>query len=207
MSRWDSSTNETAAAQASVVMLMFAELDLPSGTLYVHDGIGTFTWGGHDWLGVGQFGSVNNVQETLDSIALPVDVTLSGVETQFITDAMETQYHGRDATLYVGLVDPEDNVLLDTPQAVWDGYMDVMTIEVSQGSASITLRLENRLRRNPASARYTQEDQQLRYPTDTFLEYLHTTNQQNKWGGFDTPHYDNPPTGPAQPDERRRFLE
>jgi hypothetical protein len=183
VSRWDSGTNETAAAQRHVVLVMFCQLDLPSGTLYLHDSAGSFTWGYHTWSGVGSFGGVERVSEALDTVAVPVDLTLSGVDPSLVSDAMTTQYHGEAATLYVGLVNPDTGALVADPQEVWGGYMDVMTIEIDQGSATISLRCESRLRRKPAVARYTDEDLQLRYSGDNFFAHLHTVGQQRRWGG------------------------
>jgi hypothetical protein len=183
MSRWTSGTNETAAAQRHVVIVMFCQLDLPSGTLRVHDAAGTFTWGSQTWSGVGSFGGVERVSEALDTVPVPIDLTLSGVDTSLVSDAMTTQYHGEAVTLYMGLVSPTTNLLVADPQEVWGGYMDVMTIEIAQNSATISLRCESRLRRKPAAARYTDEDLQIRYSGDNFFAHLHTVGQQKRWGG------------------------
>ena len=48
------STAVVNALKSDVVRpVTFAKLDFSSSTMYVHDSIGTFTWGGNDWLGVG----------------------------------------------------------------------------------------------------------------------------------------------------------
>lgn len=196
MTRFTSALNEAEASKQSVRMTVFAELQIPGSpdpTTRVHDGLGTITWGGYNWYGIGAFGSVSQVQENLEPLAMPVDLTLSGVDPALISDAMTTQYHGQPAILYIGFIDTATGALVDTPEAIWDGLMDVMTIDVSQGSATITVRCEHSLRRNPSPARYTTEDLQLIHPGDTFFWSLHTVNRRSLWGSVPTPKYDNPP--------------
>ena len=56
----------TALAQQHVAIVSFAKLEFPSGTVYLHNSLGTYTWGGQDWLGVGDLGSISQVEEGLD---------------------------------------------------------------------------------------------------------------------------------------------
>ena len=185
MTRWTSATNEATAAEQSIILVIFASLAFPGSpdaTQRIHNGVGTLTWGGYDWSGVGHFGGVGEISESLDPIAVPVDLTLSGVDPDWISDAMTTQYHGQDVALYIGMIDRTTGALVATPEMVWDGYMDVMTIEVGAGSAQITLRCENNLRKHPLPSRYTDEDQQLIHPGDTFLSHLHTIGRRGNWG-------------------------
>ena len=44
MSRTFTSAQNTALESSHVNLLMFAKLEFDSGTVYVHNGIGTYTW-------------------------------------------------------------------------------------------------------------------------------------------------------------------
>lgn len=183
MTRWTSSDNQTAAAQQTVVLVTFAHLEIPGDELYICDAPVTLNWGGQDWLGVGGYGGVEVVAESIELIAQPVKLTLSGVEPQYITDAMTSQYHGQPATLYIGLLDTSTHGLIDTPEEIWSGFMDVMHVEVEPGSATIRVDCEHRLRSQPKTARYTDEDQRGLYSGDRFFAFLHLIpGYVAKWG-------------------------
>jgi hypothetical protein len=186
MTRWTSGDNQLAAAGRTVALVTFVDLDIVNDRLRAHDNVGTINWGGNDWLGVGQFGGIDAVTESLEIIAQPVKLTLSGVDPELITDAMQTQYHGRDVVIYVGLRDTETGALIDTPEEIWSGFMDVMTIEFDVNAASITIDCEHRLRRQPITSRYTDEDQRARFPDDDFFNKLHLIPAFiGKWGTRD----------------------
>ena len=67
MSRGLSSAVETALSQQHVAIVTFAKLEFPSGTVYVHNSIGTYNWDSQDWLGVGDLGAIGKVQEGQDA--------------------------------------------------------------------------------------------------------------------------------------------
>lgn len=183
MTRWTSSSNQTAAAERTVVLVTFAHLEIPGDELRLCDAPVTVTWGGFDWSGVGGHGGVEAVSESIELIAQPVKMTLSGVDAQYITDAMTAQYHGQPVTLYIGLMNVSTHALIDTPEEIWSGFMDVMHIQVEKGKATITVDCEHRLRRQPVTARYTDEDQRELYSGDRFFAFLHLIpGYVAKWG-------------------------
>jgi hypothetical protein len=76
MSRGFPAAVATALAQQHVAIVSFAKLEFPSGTVYVHNSLGTYTWGGQDWLGVGDLGSISQVEEGLDVSPYAITLTL-----------------------------------------------------------------------------------------------------------------------------------
>jgi hypothetical protein len=73
------STDVNNALQAqNVNLVMFAKLEFPSGTLYVHNGLGTYTW---DSVTAGSF--LVGVQYTIESIGT-TDFTLIGASSNTI---------------------------------------------------------------------------------------------------------------------------
>ena len=145
MSRSFSTAVKNALKSNTVRIVMFAELDFSSGILYVHDGIGTYTWGGEDWLGVGDFGSISSIEEGSEVSPYSINLTLSALDTTMAGAALTEDYFMRDVTVYIGILD-EDDALIDTPVQVWAGFMDVMTITAgSSGGDSITLTAESEL--------------------------------------------------------------
>lgn len=187
--RWTSALNDAAAAEQSIVAVTFVDLDISGDRQRLNDSNLTLTWGGFDWQGVGTFGGIEAIAEASDLVSQPLRLTLSGVETQNITDAMTTQYQGRAVVVYVGLLNKDTLAFIADPEEVWSGYMDVMTLEADQGSGTITLTCEHWLRIAPAVSRYTDEEQQALYSGDRFFQYLHEIpNYIGKWGHRDVTH-------------------
>jgi len=183
MSRFDSATNEAAAARPSVRLFIACDLDFASGHVRAHDGIGTISFGGHDYDGVGKLGGIQIAEESVDVITRPLSLTISGVDAALVTTAMTEQYQGREATLYLGLVDNDSNQLVDAPEVLWRGFMNQMSIKLAEALGEIVLTCENRMRREPRIARYTHEDQQLLYPGDRFFDLIgKISGYAGKWG-------------------------
>jgi len=168
-------TNTAAAfLLPHVAVLTFAKLEFASGTSYVHNGLGTYTWGGFDWLGVGDFGSVSRLEEGSDVSPYGITLTLSALDATLANIALTEDYFMRPVTIYIGALSAAD-VLHDDPIQIWAGAMDVMTVSVgNDGGDSITLVCESELAAFDRSSglRYTTQAQQRFYSGDLFFEFL-----------------------------------
>lgn len=185
MTRWASPANATAAAASSVALVTLVSLAFDGGTIYVHDGFATLVnpVDGQTYSGLGDYGGLDTVEETTETIAKPLTLTLSEVPTGLVSDAMTENVQGRVVTIYVGLLDVNAMTWIANPEVVWEGRMDYITISLGQGKATIELRCENRLNREPLVARYTDQDQQIAFPGDTFFNLLWMIqNASAGWG-------------------------
>lgn len=204
MTRWASSTAQTAAGQLDVVMVTLVDLDFASGHVRAHDGVGDLSFGGNTYLGVGQYGGIEAVTEDLEIVARPLKLTLSGVDASLVSTTMTEVYQNRAATIYIGILNKSTLQFVDTPEEVWGGRMDVLSIEVNEGTAVITLSCEHRLRREPRIARYTDQDQQLAYSGDNFFNNLSfIPGYRTNWGSLSVT-YSRPPGGPGVREPRKR---
>lgn len=162
----------TEIAGNHVRVLMFCSLDFDSGTLYVHNGLGTYTWGGHDWLGLGDFGGVDLIEEGEQATPYAVRLRLSGLDSTMATEALTGDYHLREVVLYVGFLS-DANALVDDPDLIWSGQMD--TIEVVAGAENMILvTCESYLAKLERSngKLFTDAEQRKAYSADTFFKYL-----------------------------------
>ena len=183
MSRLVSSTNETEAAKPAIMMVAFVDLDFASGHVRANDSALKFSFGGNDYLGVGTFGGFEQVAETLDVVARSLKLTLSGIPGDLVPDLLTENYQGRAATVYLGFVDQRTMSLVDTPETVWTGQMDKLDVEDGADGATVTLLCENDLYIEPLAARYTDQDQQIRYSGDTFFDCLYMIPlSRSTWG-------------------------
>ena len=169
MSRTLTTAAVTELDGSHVRPLMFCSLDFDSGTLYVHNGLGTYTWGGHDWLGLGDFGGGDLIEEGEQATPYAVRLRLSGLDSTMATEALTGDYHLRDVILYVGFLS-SSNALVDTPDLIWSGQMD--TIDVVAGAENqILVTCESHLARLDRSngKLYTDAEQRKAYSADTFF--------------------------------------
>ena len=175
MSRGFPTAVATALAQQNVAIVTFAKLEFPSGTVYVHNSLGSYTWGGHDWLGVGDLGSISQVEEGLDVSPYAITLTLSGLDATISGAALTEDYYLHGVTVYLGVLDTDD-VSIDTPTQIWAGFMDQMNMTVgADGGDAIQLVAESELSRFNKSLNlmYTNTAQQERSSGDLFFNFLH----------------------------------
>ncbi|HEY1723954.1 MAG TPA: hypothetical protein VGF89_00920 [Steroidobacteraceae bacterium] len=185
MSRFVSTLNAAAITQPHIDYVLFLELDFVSGTIYCSTADRSFTWGGNTWLPLGKLASLTDLSETTDISSQKLQFTLAGVDPSLINTTLGEKYHNRTAEMYVGLLDRVNYQLIDTPESIWSGLMDVLTISAQPNTAQIILDCENRLVLwNQASGwLYTQEHQRLIDATDNFLDQVNTlASKAVVWG-------------------------
>ena len=177
--------NLKAGAESAVFSyIVFVKLAFPSGTLYAHNGIGTHSFGGNDYLGVGAFGNIDAIEDTVNLVSKPVNVTLSSITSEIIDAIKVDDVFGRDADIYLGVLN-SDGQLLGTPDNWFSGYMETVQLNLGAEDA-VKIRIQSRASRLRlrSNKRYTIEDHQAEYPGDMFFEFLpNLMDAQVTWGG------------------------
>lgn len=184
MSRGLTSLNATAAAQRHVRPITFLELQFASGTLRLHNGVGTYSWGGFTWLGVGELGQMSDVEETDELSAYRVSYQLSGVNSAILTEALGEQIYEKLVIRYEGFLD-ENGALVDTPHELRRDFMDTMEIAKGGEIDVITLHCESEHIRDTRApgGMFSDEDQQALFAGDTGFQYLsQMIDAQIHWG-------------------------
>ncbi len=183
MTRYASATNETEAAKTAVHVRMLAALDFPSGVVYVNDGTTDIDYDSHTYLGIGTFGRVEPIQEDDKVTPSQVKLTLAGIPNEVIGSAMTEAYQGRDVTLYWGFIDAATGAWVDTPETLWAGVMDVMTVTLGPRESTVELVCDDPDYTQPFVRRYTLEDHQLDYAGDKFFEFVsYIPGFRSMWG-------------------------
>lgn len=184
MSR-DLTTNFKSAVTAGTVrpvVLVVAEFD--SETIRFWNGYGTLTYGGNDYTGAGNVLKVTEIVETQKVEARGASFTLSGIPSELIAVALTEEYQDRRITQTFAPLDASGNVIAD-PFTFFSGKADVLTIEESANSATISMTAESDLialtRVN--ERRRTPEDQKLTYSGDTFFDQVASLQSKDiVWG-------------------------
>lgn len=172
MSR-DISSLTLAAGKAAVARpVLLARLDFQSGVVRATSAPFDIVSADETYLGVGNLGSISAVPEGAELQSYAVQLTLSGIPAALISLALADQYQGREARLYLALLDEQHSVS-GTPLLIFRGQMDTLDIELGQ-TATLTLTVQSRLAdwERPRLRRYTNEDQQTDYPDDKGFEFV-----------------------------------
>lgn len=163
---------QTAIADGVIRPVTMVRLALDIGLIAVHSGVGSFSWNGDTYLGVGNFGSLSEIRESGDVAPNGVTATLSGIPTEYLAIAVGDHYQGREAIVYKALLDDAHELIAD-PALAFRGRIDYAEVQIGT-TAAIALVIQSRLAdwNRPRIRRYSHEDQQLRYPGDMGLEYV-----------------------------------
>lgn len=119
MSRGLTTDMITAVQRAELQLILIAEILTDGGAVRVWTGIGDLSFNGETFLGVGQFGSVTSIDETLELAARGISLTLSGIPSSLISSALQDMRQGREITLWMGVI---KNPILDN--FVANGFFD-----------------------------------------------------------------------------------
>lgn len=171
---------ELIAAQNSGLSVRVSPLlyfDFASGPGRYWMGFGRLRAGGHEWVGAQGAASLGEIGLPTNGLAPEQTFTLSGVDAEFVSKAKAdpAEYRDRMCTVFLQWFDPAWQTL-DTPFAIWTGRMAGLTVAQSSDedgfTRTITLRAESLFagRKRPVFGRYTDRDQQARYPGDKGCE-------------------------------------
>jgi hypothetical protein len=166
---------QTELEKQNVRVAYFAEFAFSTGTQRLCSWNVTFNWGGYDWLGLGQVGSISAIEESDGMEARSLNFSLNSALPSWVALAAGPveEYRGRDAKLYQCPLD-EQYRLVDTPELCWSGIMDMVTLGIDKEQGQIVLKCETSsygLKRRP-SLRVNPAQYRKKYANDPSLDYL-----------------------------------
>lgn len=191
--RQTSSSTNTALQQSNVPLIVFVELDFPSGMLRLCNASHDVVWNAYTWVGLGNIASIEGVSESDRNESKGVVLTLSGVPSSNLALAFVDNTQGRTGRIYAAPLQEVANPAPGVPgfqfsevRTVFVGRMDAMTITDGGDSATVRIPLEDRradLRRARVSY-YNTVDQQAKYPGDLGFQYVDSlvSDKKIKWG-------------------------
>lgn len=147
-------------------------------------GVGTLTFGGRDYLGTGSLGTIGTIGEGSDGSAIGMTVSLSGIAPDLADDILTQPYRGAVFEVFVGALEADFVTLVAPPKLLWRGHVDTVSLTDGEQMA-LTITAESRMRDQgrPRIRRYTDQEQQRRYPGDKFFQYLASLAEINLvWG-------------------------
>jgi hypothetical protein len=187
MSRTLSSNLLTALTISPTNLILMADLILDSGPIYISSYTSDLIYNGHTYLGKGVLLGIGEMQDTEETKSANFTMSLSGIPSNIVSEALAEQYQGRRCTVYLGaMTNPTSGapVLIDA-FVLFSGMLDTMTIEDGPDTATVTVSVENRLVRMMTSKerRYNDQDQRIDFPNDNAFKYIAALQgQQTEWG-------------------------
>lgn len=173
MARALSSAMQTAIAASPVRPVLLIEQTFRTGTVYLWTGIGSLSWNSQTWLGMGDLISVSELEENADISAKGVTIGLKGVKSADINTALSEMARNKPGKIRLALVNAA-GAIISTPKIMFRGKLDTCIVEDGPETCTISIALESELidLERPREARYTDVEQQKRYPGDRGLENI-----------------------------------
>lgn len=179
-----SSTSQATIASGTVPPMILLNSMETTPVVRLNSTPHTVSYQGADWLGAGNFGSIDAVSDAPgDESALRF--TLSGVPADSIALALgdAPQTKGAGVTLSLAILDPASKAIADVLQ-LFRGYVDQMPISYGPESSSIGVICTHRGETfsRPKPLRNTDADQQRLVPGDTSRRFVVSQSQvQDVW--------------------------
>lgn len=172
MPRGLATANQTAVLSRFLEPVLLVRLDFASETVYIASTPFSLAWNSQTWLGVGFLGSVSGVSEDTEVKAAATTLTLSGIPTEYINDALAVVKFGGKAQLYVGFL--SNGALVTDPIPANLGLIDAPAFKVGPQSCSISISIESEMSdlQRSRGGRLTACDQRSRFPWDACCDIV-----------------------------------
>lgn len=157
-----------------VIPVYLVELHYDAGTVYYHDDVGTIAYGGHNFVGVGTFGSIDPIEETEKLEATTVKLRLSGIDATTIDQATLRNFYGRTAIVYWALRNTLTGALYNDPEVQFYGRIDQMTCQYTADEATIEVELISEAQdwARVNGEMYSDSQLQKEHPGDLLFQYV-----------------------------------
>ena len=170
----DISTLMVAPLLSNAIRPIFmAAITFATSTIYAWSGVGNLIYGGNTYTGVGNFGKFSPIVEGTDVQAYGATLSLSGIDPVLFTSCQTEIQQGAPVTISFGLLDAGGSII-GVPYPLFVGTVDQPKFRVGTQELTITLSLESKLAnlQRANQRRFTDADQQLYYPGDTFCSFV-----------------------------------
>lgn len=177
------------AVESDFGWVLLLRMNLDSGDVFVHTGVGPLEWDGNIWLGVGSLATISGMVETVDGGDDRITVGLSGIPIEtmpdFVDEFTEEDTAGREWFMYIAVLD--ENGDIDGEASELNSGTTGAADLVDGPTKAITLSLvtEAALMRAVLFFRMTDEDQQSLYSGDLFFEFMSDLGDELRWGSAD----------------------
>ncbi|EMI7737562.1 hypothetical protein BBX45_10310 [Proteus mirabilis] len=165
------SNDMVKAINEGYYLVVASRLDLKSGVVRAHTGVGNIIIAGEIYQGVGQFGAIESVGENMTTSPQQLIMKLSGFDSSLIGEVMNERVRGRNAQLMLVALNEEAKPAL--AEVLFAGQ--ISTIGVTTGEENeIAITVSNRFERWSYGLpdRFTDESWSKRKKGDRIFRYV-----------------------------------
>lgn len=184
MSRTIHANTVTEITARKLTPIIMIKAEFSGGTVFFWSGVGTLSYSGDSYTGAGNLLNIGGIKEGMNVEANGSVISLTGISSTLISLALTEQYQGKPITIFFATLD-STGVLISNPFILFKGFMDVLQIDTSGETATLSMQCENRLidLNRSKVRRYTMADQNVLYPNDRGLDFVAALQEQEiTWG-------------------------
>ena len=173
----------TAIASGQIQPALFVQITFADDTIYAWSGLGSISWNSQTWTGIGMFGEVSTIDEGTTVEAKGVVLTLSGIDSAMLAEALQEVQLGAPVVIYLGFF--SGSSLIASPIIAWAGRVDQPTFAVGGDHSTLTINCENHLldMNCAVDRRYTLEDSQMDDAGDLYCMFVNSIQEITiSWG-------------------------
>jgi hypothetical protein len=164
----------TAMAARVIRPCFLVQLQFKTDVLNLWSGTYPVIFGGATFEGAGSLMTISGISEDSTVEAKNVTITVSGIPSEIINDALNETQRGLKAQVYLGLFEQDGVTLVPDPVLAYTGRIDQPSITDSGDTCTIAINIENALAdmNRPVDRRYTDADQQHDHPGDLGCSFI-----------------------------------
>lgn len=180
---------KTETESASPTIVLFCELGFDGDPVNVWTGLAPIETAmpgevSKTWTAIGDLGAADVIRESSDRRQNGVRLTLSGINSAFLSDALDEDYQGRSAKLWAVFLD-ENHAIIADPILAFSGLMDTMELADGDPTGAIIVQCESRdiLMQRTSRSLLTNEEQLRLHPGDEGLVFvMELQSKEILWG-------------------------
>lgn len=161
-----------ALSNQDIEWVVLVRFELDDGPLCFSNLFEPINFEGFEYQGFGNLGDISGLTETLNLDPQWLDVKLSGVNAETLQAALAVDYFNRPAYVHLGVLGNEQGLIIGAPFLYFAGTIDNVLCNYGE-SSEILVSCADELAdwERPKIERYSDQDQQARYPGDTGFRF------------------------------------
>src|SRR5260221_13292391 len=119
----------TAIQSTVLYPVVFVQIGFSTGVEYLWSGIGTITFNGQTWTGIGTLLDISVIEDGSTVEAKGISITVSGLDSSTLSNVLNQYKLGQQVTVYLGFFyNASPWQLISSPVTAWQGRTDQPTV-------------------------------------------------------------------------------
>lgn len=171
MSRSLTAAYLSALASGNIIYIFLIDMFFDSATTRFALAPYNVSWNGNTYTGVATIAGIESIKEAgeMEATGMTFQIVANAA---MISIAMNENIQGRKVVMRMALLD-SNHQIIDTPLVCFQGRLDTMSIGLGKtGVIKVTAESRFAAWDTAKVRRFNSPDQQVRYPTDTFFDFV-----------------------------------